>query len=721
MIRDYQGPGMMRIKNIFQINDWNIRDFISVILTIQASVLSLVILHFLGLDLRNELPFQLLAFLYVTFVPGFLILRILRMHKMGNIKSLLFAMGLSIFSVMMTGFFINQFLPLAGISHPITYEIVVTAMFIVVAVLSYLCYIRDRDYANPDFINLKSFFDSTTLFLLALPILSIFSTSLMNISHNNVLQMALLLVIAAIPLLVSLNVIGEKYYPLTIFSASLALLLHTSLITGYVWGADVNREVYLANQVISGMKWDVSIYDTVNAMMSITILSPVYAILMNARVEWVYKIVYQLIFSFMPLGMYYVVKKQTDARIAFYTLFFFIFFFIFYTEMPALARQEIAELFVILLIMVVIDSVGAKTDRLHMLVLSIIFGVSIVISHYGTTYIYAICILISGLISALPFLNLKKRFNDARESVILNRSYPVLLFIFMLIWFTYLAGSMIFTIGVSKGYLFALSLSDLLNPSTTQALGIATMSMPLFQSVERYMHLVCQLFIVIGVVTTILLKKFKFAREYYVLSIGCLILAIVGFVMPHLSNALNSDRLYHLTLFLLAPFLIVGIVNAAGIVSRNKLNVRHVYIAIAGFLTIFFLLNSAFLYQVFDQPKLGRFALDENSDFSIAYPDELTAIGWLMDNRNPDIRMYASIYKYHILLGFFGYAEPFAVNPYIADKLDVSYLYLGTYDIRDSIALNQQIGGYLEGYTFNFAVQHQIYDGDTCKLFMNYY
>jgi len=69
--------------------------------------------------------------------------------------------------------------------------------------------------------------------------------------------------------------------------------------------------------------------------------------------------------------------------------------FTFYTEMLSLARQQIAELFLVLLLMVLISDNLTKTKKSFLLV---IFGLSIVISHYGLTYIMMIIMLLSGVI-----------------------------------------------------------------------------------------------------------------------------------------------------------------------------------------------------------------------------------------------------------------------------------------------------------------------------------
>ena len=91
----------MLINNPLQMNDWKFNWFIKLIIIIQ--ILMLVVM---GLDLKNfTIPIisPLIVFFYLTFIPGYLILRILKIHEMGSVTSLLYAVALSVLSVMSLG------------------------------------------------------------------------------------------------------------------------------------------------------------------------------------------------------------------------------------------------------------------------------------------------------------------------------------------------------------------------------------------------------------------------------------------------------------------------------------------------------------------------------------------------------------------------------------------------------------------------------------------
>ena len=62
---------------------------------------------------------------------------------------------------------------------------------------------------------------------------------------------------------------------------------------------------------------------------------------------------------------------------------------------PILSKEQIAELFLVLLILVMIDKGMNKMKRSF---LFIVFGASLAVSHYGLSYIYMFCLISSWLL-----------------------------------------------------------------------------------------------------------------------------------------------------------------------------------------------------------------------------------------------------------------------------------------------------------------------------------
>ena len=99
----------MQINNPLQINDWEIKKFLEVTIAIQLAMWSVIGLNVIGSHISIIRP--LIGFIYLTFIPGIIILRILKLHKLGNIETLLYTVGLSIATLMFTGLFMNTVYP----------------------------------------------------------------------------------------------------------------------------------------------------------------------------------------------------------------------------------------------------------------------------------------------------------------------------------------------------------------------------------------------------------------------------------------------------------------------------------------------------------------------------------------------------------------------------------------------------------------------------------
>ena len=184
----------MQINNPIQMNDWEIKKFLKVILSIQFAIWGAIGLDVIGLQI--PIMRQLIGFIYLIFVPGIIILRILKLHKLGNIETLLYAVGLSIATLMFMGLFMNTVYPFFGISGPISSTPLIITISAVVLGLCCISYKRDKDFCDPRFIEIKDIVSPPTLFLCLIPFLAIFGTYLVNFHHNNNIFIFLIIIIA---------------------------------------------------------------------------------------------------------------------------------------------------------------------------------------------------------------------------------------------------------------------------------------------------------------------------------------------------------------------------------------------------------------------------------------------------------------------------------------------------------------------------------------------
>jgi uncharacterized membrane protein len=403
------------VLNPLLMNDWPRKKTLLIVLTLQFLVWALV-----GLDAAGvQIPLLrgLFASVYLLFVPGMLILRALRLHQLGGVRTPLFAVGLSIATVMGTGLLMTTLYPLLGFERPLALVPVVMTEGVIITFLAALSYWRDRGSTEAGVINRRDVLTPSVLALCVLPFVSIFATYAMNAYGSNLLLLALIILIAITALWISTSAsFPKELYPLAVFVIAVALLYHASLISPYVWGWDIQQELYTANAVLTNAQWNVHVLGATNAVLSVTLLAPLISIVSGVSVVWIFKTIYPLLFALVPVGLFVVFQKQTSDRIALLASFFITFLFTFFTEMPSLARQEIAELFLVLLLIVLVDKRVGSGGKAPLYALCAIFAASVVVSHYALAFIFIAYLVVAWLLLFLVDNPAMRRLHTAAHS-----------------------------------------------------------------------------------------------------------------------------------------------------------------------------------------------------------------------------------------------------------------------------------------------------------------
>jgi len=700
----------MQINNLFQMNDWEINKFLKVIFAVQLAMWGVISLYFIGLQL--PILRQLIGFIYLIFIPGILILRILKLHKLGSIETLLYTVGLSIATLMFTGLFMNTVYPFFGISGPISITPLIITISILVLILCIISYVRDKDYSNPSFIDVGEILSPPVLFLCLIPFLAIFGTYLVNFQHDNILLMFLIIILALIAVLIgSDKFIPKNLYPLAVFIIAISLLYHSSLISMYMveW-ADNAAEHWISTTVVMNSIWNPTVYGNCNAMLSLVMLAPIYSVISDMSIIWVFKIIYPLLFSLVPLGLYRVFQKQTDEKIAFLSCFFFMSMFTFYEAMLGLNRQQIAELLLVLLILTMIDKNMDKTKRSF---LFIVFGVSLAVSHYALSYIYMFCLIAAWLLLALAenheiqkmrdnFHSKFSRYKDEKlagnsissneKNRTISSTFVLIFVVFTLTWYMYVSSSSAFNSIVRIGdHITSSIFTEFLNPEATQGLYLILMAPEtLLDYFNKAIHLTTQFFITIGIIGSLLKEKERdFNAEYFAFAIPFFGICVAGIIVPYFAASINTTRLYHITLLFLSPFCVIGGMMILKVLSRivrtswtNK-SVRSSLRVLSIFFVIYLFFNSGFIYEFAGNPH--SFSLNQTA---VGRPhfemQEVDAATWLTDNEVSNIRVYADLYNSHLFQMLTGHFSPLqGTNEVITPVADEAYFFLGKENVID--------------------------------------
>ncbi len=682
-------------------NDWEIRKCLNTCLVLLMVTLALVGLS----DLGFEIPIlrQIVAFVLLTFIPGILVLRIFKLHNLGHVKTLLYSVGLSIALLMFTGAIINSLYPAIGISNPMSDVPVMGAISILVLILSLFAYFRDKDFSNPNSLHFAKISLPTVYFLCLVLLLSILSALLMNFYNNNTLQLILIAILALIPIVIGFTgFIPRNLYPFALFVIAVSLLYHSSLASEYLveW-ADNTFEYWISNSTVMNSEWDPTSYHTYNSALSLTIWGPIYSVISGIEMTWVFKAIYPLFYALVPVGMYYLLQKQTNDKIAFLSCFFFMSMFLFFDGMLGLHRQQIAELFAILIIIVLIDKSIHKTKRAFLLT---IFGFSLILSHYALSYIFLFT-LTAGLIMLWlvdipairnriygphsrfygrgydtldPHANSRSLYSQWGRPIELN--YVVLLWALAILWYTLVASSAAFDEFVVEGEKIINNFrSEFLDTESTQGLQrVVSEPETILSYIYKSLHLGTLGLIVIGFSRVLLGSKMgqlKFNAGYLALSIVFFFMAIGGVLIPYFASTINTSRMYHISLLLLSPFCVIG-----GMVVFEQLRRlskvpplvkdKGALAAISVLFAIYLLFNSGFVYELANKPSL--FSLDTTDSTRKTFnEEEIVSVEWLRSNADAIDEVVADARDAFLLQMLLGVYSPLRGDEEIMNDIDI--------------------------------------------------
>ncbi len=641
----------MQLNNSIPVNDWKIRKNLKLVLAVQLALWGVIGLDAIGLQV--PIIRQLIGFIYLTFIPGILILRILKIHKLSPIKALLYTVGLSISFLMLVGLFMNIVYPFVGISNPLSALSLIATISIFILILCVIGYHRDKCFSGI-LINQKQPFHPPILLpvLVLLPALSIFGTWLMNNFDNNSFILLLILIISIVILLSTLSrkFLFEDYYPFAILMISISLLYMMSLISPYIIGWDIHHEYYFANLVYNASYWNYLIPDNVNGMLSIVILPTIYSHILNLQIDQIFKIIYPLLFSLVPLGLYELYSEETGKKIAFISVCFFMSFSVFFGEMTQLCRQQIAELFFVVMLLLIFDR-KEDIDTLKRKILIIIFGMFIIVSHYAISYIFMFYLL-----SGFVLIFLLSNYTATKPNKNLTLGVITLYFVMSLSWYIYVSGSSSFNTIVGIGNNIFSSLYEFASLSTRDPTILKRIYLADLTSTERVkigFEYITMFFIAIGVIKSSLSiiknKKSDFNIDFFsmVLVSATIIAMCIG--LPFFSVYLNMSRFYFQALFFLAPFFVFGGVVLFRLISKQlkrTIKTDTILFFISLILIAYFLFNTGFMYvatgeskETYTLPCLEKEGICP--DLIYIYDEEVSSAKWLSTNINNESIAYA--------------------------------------------------------------------------------
>lgn len=604
---------MGEIVSIFRVNDWNIKQYVLFIAIIQLSTLFMV-----GVDnIYKSIPLSpaftaVLGAIFLLYVPGSIILRILKLHNMPTLNTILFTVGISLATIMFLGLLINIVGTLLAIPNPLSPNIVIISFFIVYWILLVISYISDRNYSASTRIGLEEQFHRSTVVVPFVLFFSIIGTFFVNYWGNNLVLFIFISVLCIIIFLLAYsNFFSTFQYPFIIWITAVSLIYSDTLISHFINKYDVITEYHFANLIIQNQYWDWAIPSSHNSMLSCTMIPHMFNIFCQVDLTIYFKVLIPIIFSLVPLGVYAVLRERTSLDIALFSVLFIMVIKPFFQVIPSIGKQVVAEFFLVLILILILNN---NIDGYRKSFLLLLFSSSLIVSHYGTSYLVMfslcfcyVCMYLIKRLAVVPIsmTTIHTIINYSQISYpqkrILSSKYIMFFIMMTFLWFIYTSSSISLMNIVNIGSHVSTSiLTEFMNPETSRGMSLVVKSSDsLLHTFDRYLNITVLLLIPLGFIRCIATKNiFKMDLAYISFSLFWLVIdfasiAISGFAV------MNPFRLFHISLLVLAPFAIVGFTEIVRIFLRNSSEQQRISNYFISLLIVTLLLfNIGALYEI---------------------------------------------------------------------------------------------------------------------------
>ncbi|MGD8506729.1 MAG: DUF2206 domain-containing protein, partial [Candidatus Bathyarchaeota archaeon] len=436
------------------------------------------------------------------------------------------------------------------------------------------------------------------------------------------------------------------------------------------------------------------------SVLSITILPTVYSLLLDVEGEIIFKIIYPLIFSLVPLVLYRIYEVQMRRSVALFSVFFFMSspYAFFGAEPLSLGRQMVGEFFLVLSIFLLVDkSMSEQKQR----VLFLVFGAALVVSHYALSYFYVFLVV-------LTFLLLRKW----RSRKLLSAVSVLLLLTMTFLWYLYISDAPLIKLTEDFRRIYYNFIEDLLNPAA-RAPQLSTLSSPppsIVSLIHRIVFYVQNLLIIIGVIQLIAKRtKTEIDSKYRLMSIISMGILVSCLAIPYLATSFQLTRFYAITIIFLSPFFVLGgesvfnwITKTLHVSLPRKTNVLQLVSIV---LIICFLFSVGFVDHIagtypesLSLDKEGRKTSDDlgirMSYYDTIIPEQdVFSATWLSKHMNTSSIVYADTVSRDGVLNSYGLIplyESYSIFAYSVEMRD-SYVYLRYVNVVEEVVITPKV------------------------------
>lgn len=424
----------------------------------------------------------------------------------------------------------------------------------------------------------------------------------------------------------------------------LSLLLSSTLISNDLLGWDVHQELNLSNQVLRSGAWHPEFQAQYNSVLSITILPALVSLVSGIDLIQVFKIVFPVLFSLVPVVLYRFYRSVLGPEGAFLSAFLLASYPTFYIELISLARQEIATIFLVLMLLAFSYRTIGRGGSGTVLTLLLTFG--IVTAHYSLAYIYLMLLAVSFVVSAVW-----RSFRPLVRPAILLLTVVITLYwyVFFVSPFELISLSQLFT-WLVNGVIY-----DFFSPFSRPAI----LSMALRQyrpgllgDLNRVLYYAVNFTMAIGFLFFATRRKKTMAeREVFPLLVLAFVLLGFSVALPYFAASLDIQRIYLIVLLLASPCFVfgakayyrillrLGFSIKSNFVGRGKIQAK--WIPAAAMLLCYFMFTSGWVWAVtmtapssfiLDSRRMATYSDPSVKAYFFSYytvPEDIAGAVWL--------------------------------------------------------------------------------------------
>lgn len=720
------------------------KSFVVLIVSLQSlAVVSIVL----------DLPVvrQVTGFLYLTLVPGIVMMRALKLKESTIAEHVSISVGLSISLIMLLGYLANELGLIMGDQHPLSLASFLFPLSIfVLAACTYIYLAEGKlESKNHPTVTIKSKRSWLVVpILMGFPFISLVGSFLSSNFSNNTVLLFLIVGISAVYLLIAIfaKIVPAKLYPLALFAIAIALLLSTTMMSKYITGYDLHSEFYCFDLTRTNSRWTPDILgvstpatsgtvviQSYASMLSITILPLFYSVVLKLSGELIFKVVYPIIFSIFPVALFCVYKEFFEERRAVLAVFFFVSYATFYVQMAYLARQMIGELFFVLLLLLYAKNGFKIEDRARRSVLFLFFFFGIVVSHYSMTYLLIFYVLCFVIVASAK----------EHELNMTGVTHLLLLVTLALTWyfFSFYSGAII-DLSESLNRMIV-GFSDFLggrNPTILKAIGVVSLP-SMWRRIGQYTFYVVEILMGAGFLKFLATRK-KLGSNQLLFSgtlVGMSLLAL-SIALPNFSNTLNITRIFQIALFFLSPMIVLGSETLFSLIFRALHHVhkglswnlahRISIVSVAVVIVIFFLFQSGFIFAlVGDIPASPSLTTDRTEAAlknlslydSFTFPEDVYGARWALANIGNQSQIYSDFTSQMSVLRSYGLVGENRVHPFTNNTESIdrnAYVYLRSLNTIYHIVENERSSWIIPENSSVLENTDPIYSNGGCQIFI---